>query len=561
MRRIKWRFAALLMTVCLLLTACVPKQPQAEVFGQMKYIRPDVDAIQETLDQALESLEAGEQPEKTLELYQQLLDQLLRFDDSYTLATIRNYLDLSDAYFEDEVAWMDEQYTALDNRMLELTGKILDSPCAQAAREAWGEEFIARYEANAQLNSPEIEDLTVQEQQLVNQYNKLYVQEDGRAQLYEDYLEGEINLKEYLSGYTEISQQRNQELGEIYLQLVQLRVQIARKLGFSQYAGYAYQSLFRDFTPEEAAQFAQEVQDHLVPLYQELEQRYTLRLMSIQERLEAGWEDGIPTLRSTLSNGYPEKMLEALDFMEQRQLYDFGDDANKMQMAFTTSISGEHAPFLFVNTAVYPDPSTIFHEFGHYYNFYLSGPALWNDGGNLDIAEVHSQGLEVLMHEAYDQLYGKDADLMRLSSLMDLLHSILSGCSEDQFQQWVFEHPDAALEELNEVHAALDTQFGMYEMYYEWVEIPHHFETPFYYISYATSAVSAMELWEISQRDRERALEIYDQITQFTNNAQYREPLRQCGLSDPFTSDCVQRIAQSLADYADIELEPLQPAA
>ena len=246
--------------------------------------------------------------------------------------------------------------------------------------------------------------------------------------------------------------------------------------------------------------------------------------------------------------------------MEERKLYDFGGGDSKMVSAFTSYISGQNAPYLFVNTAVYQDPTTIFHEFGHYYNFYLSQPALWNDGNNLDIAEVHSQGLEVLMHEAYDQLYGKDADLMRLASLKDLLYAVLSGCSEDKFQQWVYENPDATLDELNAVHAELDTQFGMYEMYYEWVEIPHHFESPFYYISYATSAISALEIWETAQQDRDHALEIYDQITQFTNNAQYREPLEQCGLSDPFDSNCVEEIAEVLADYADIDLEQLQAA-
>ena len=193
MRRIQRLFAFFLI-LCLTLTACAPKQPQAGAsFEQMKYTRPDVDAIHTTLDEALEAADAGD--EQVLELYQQLMDQLLQFDDNYALATIRNYLDLDDTYYEDEVAWLDEQYTILDNRMLELTGRILDSSCGPAAREAWGEDFIARYESNAQLNAPEIEALTVQEQQLVNQYNKLAIQEDGREQLYEDYIEGDITLK------------------------------------------------------------------------------------------------------------------------------------------------------------------------------------------------------------------------------------------------------------------------------------------------------------------------------------------------------------------------------
>ena len=40
---------------------------------------------------------------------------------------------------------------------------------------------------------------------------------------------------------------------------------------------------------------------------------------------------------------------------------------------------------MFVNTDYYTDPGTLFHEFGHYYNFYLMGETLWNDGNNLDL--------------------------------------------------------------------------------------------------------------------------------------------------------------------------------
>ena len=35
------------------------------------------------------------------------------------------------------------------------------------------------------------------------------------------------------------------------------------------------------------------------------------------------------------------------------------------------------------------------------------GGTSWNDGNNLDIAEIHSQAFELLMFEYYDEIYGK----------------------------------------------------------------------------------------------------------------------------------------------------------
>mgnify|MGYP000223011106 CR=1 FL=1 len=71
---------------------------------------------------------------------------------------------------------------------------------------------------------------------------------------------------------------------------------------------------------------------------------------------------------------------------------------------------------------------------------------------------------------------------------MNLVDSVLQGCAEDEFQQAVFEDPDMPLDEMNLLHAQIYQDYMGYPLVYEWVDIHHHFETPFYYVSYATSA-------------------------------------------------------------------------
>ncbi|MFQ8832842.1 MAG: hypothetical protein ACLR7U_08190 [Ruthenibacterium lactatiformans] len=81
-------------------------------------------------------------------------------------------IDLTDEYYEAEELALDEAYTRLDNRMNELTGAILESGYGKAARARWGDGFVERYEVNSKLNSPEIEELSIQEQALVSEYQK-----------------------------------------------------------------------------------------------------------------------------------------------------------------------------------------------------------------------------------------------------------------------------------------------------------------------------------------------------------------------------------------------------
>ena len=503
-------------------------------YGDMAYTRPDLDAVYGNFEQALKL--AGEEgtQEELFALYDTLLAQISEVSTMDTLATLQSEINLSDSYYEEEMTLLDNELTRMDNRMNEVTEAILDSSYADAFRERMGADFIERYEYYSKLNSPEIEALTEQENALITEYKKLLTKEytsvyNDETVTLEDLSDIEVTTREQLQAfykaYYDIYEQKNAECGEIYCQLVKIRVEIARTLGYNSYADYSYDLLGRDFSKEDAARFADMVKQYIAPVYQELDNRYY-----------------------DLANELPAAMNEAYQYMIDHDLYILDDDANMMQAGFTTLIDDYAAPFLFVNTAVYHDPGTLFHEFGHYYNFYLMGPTRWNDSNNLDLAEVHSQGLELLMFDYYDEIYGENAEIMQISNISNLLYSILSGCCEDEFQQRVFENPDMSLEEMNELHGSLSEEYLGFPTDYEWVEIHHHFETPFYYISYATSAASAFEIWEMSTLSRPAALAAYRSVTQNTVNCGYLKPLENAGLSSPFEDGAMEQIAATIRD-------------
>ena len=501
------------------LAEAVSVEHQPHPFGDMEYVRPDLDSLDQKIADCQAMAAEADKESELLALYDEILEDIRHLDTMDSLATIHYNLDTTDAFYEEEMTTLDNYYTRLDNKMNELTGTILESSYQEAAKAAWGEEFIERYEINSKLNSPET--VTV---------NDL-----------------DLTTDEGIQAYNEIYEKKNAELGGIYLQLRDLRIQIAEKLGYDNYTEYAYDVLGRDYTPEDAHNFSEKIRTEMLPAFGQMISKHYDELVNAIESMQAGEGDleaALPILKTALQKEFPGKMSEALDYMQNNKLYDFSSEPNKMHAGYTTILNEYSAPFMFINSSDYRQPDTVIHEFGHYYNFYLMPELKWNDNNNLDAAEIHSQALELLMQPYYDQFFGADqAEGQKVFSIYNMISSILQGCAEDEFQQAVFANPDLTLEEVNELHSEIFYQFTGSELYYEWVEIHHHFETPFYYISYATSAISALEIWAQSLDDRNQALSTYNQITQFTTNFKYRDALTSSGLKDPFTSDCVSEIA------------------
>ena len=517
-------------------------------YADMTYTRPDLDAVNANFELALSLAGQDNAQEQLFETYDTLLEQISQISTMDTLATLQNEIDLSNTYYEEEMNLLDNELTKLDNSMNEVTEAILNSSYKDAFTKRMGEDFIERYEYYSKLNSREIESLSEQENALVTEYKKLLAKEYTTVYNGEEVTINDLDFNDpnVITPYFEIYMQKNAACADIYLQLVKIRTQIADTLGYDSYIDYAYDYLGRDFSKEEAAKFCEMVKEYIVPVADSMSSRYDAKIAAAQANHSVSLEDGLPFLKSALEKEFPAAMSEALQYMLDRGLYIFDDDPNMMPAGFTTLINDYSAPFLFINTSSYTDPGTLFHEFGHYYNFYLMGKTTWNDSNNLDLAEVHSQGLELLMFDYYTEIYGEDAQAMQASVISSLLDSIRMGCCEDEFQQRVFENPDMTIDEMNQLHGELYQEYMGYPLYYEWIDIHHHFETPFYYISYATSAASAFEIWELAQNDREAALTAYRSITQNTVNSGYLEPLKEAGLSNPFTSDMVKKVADTV---------------
>ena len=394
-----------------------------------------------------------------------------------------------------------------------------------------------------------------------------FVGEDLAAELadYEDMTDREAELlareTELELRYNELDEaghysQRslNQQMGEVFLELIRVRNELAEIYDYDSYAAYAYDSVYgRDYTPEDAAALCRAIKPYARRYYADC--YYSGAFQENMGSFSAG--ELMYLLREYAPRISPEAA-RAQQYMEEHGLY-LLESANLVaSLGFTTTLPMYNAPFLYnclYGNAVY-DVGDTFHEFGHYYDAYINPePDPMGRGGSYDIFEIHSTSMEALLYGWYDEIFGDRADIARIYCLDGLIDNVVSGCIYDEFQQYCYAHPDMTVDEVNAAYYSIASSYGR-QFYrasdrYGWMYVSHNFQSPFYYISYAVSTLASLQIWALAEHDREAAIEKYnDLVSRSAYDLSYFELMDTVGLKR-FTEDlsaCFREAYETLDD-------------
>ena len=241
--------------------------------------------------------------------------------------------------------------------------------------------------------------------------------------------------------------------------------------------------------------------------------------------------------------------------MLDRGLYDIADYPGKQEMGFTARLYYQNQPFIFNKPEnSFMDYTTMFHEFGHFANAYYTESDLLFGISDNDICELQSQGLEVLALNFYDRIFGERAgEYIAKNVLLNLLYSVVDGCMYDEFQQRVFMEESLSPERVKEIYAQIYEDYGYapYEGYdLEWADVQHNFEFPFYYVSYAVSAVPALELYAMMQDSFDAAAEKYLAVSAMDTELYYfSEAMDEVGFGRVFDEATAREVSDALSIY------------
>ncbi len=341
-------------------------------------------------------------------------------------------------------------------------------------------------------------------------------------------------------------------INQIYLDLVKVRRKIASYLGYSSYEEYRFKYYQRDYSVSDAKELFESIAHSSL--------HSTFNSSSINTGILTSTRIGDQELLDALDyviNVVPSAKSIIKDFKTYGR-YNFDVRTNKYSGSYETPIStSKNDYFILLNAdGNLEDYSSLYHEFGHYLASLLAEPSYKGKlSQNLDVAEMHSQSLELLMSDYFTSFMDQNsASSLTKYTIFNKLWSILSGVTVASFEDYVY---NVATEEeltLDNIQAKFNELCSTYIYPRTFMKdnkgnniyscIHHIFASPCYYISYAVSAIPSLEIQ--FNEDRSNAYYQYNELLKYGETNSFKYVINQLNLASPFEQETINKIASSV---------------
>ena len=336
------------------------------------------------------------------------------------------------------------------------------------------------------------------------------------------------------------------EIADVYLKIVNLNNSYAKSMGYNNYMEMAYEMYGRDYTIDDALNFCQSINENLSELYSCAYDDMSGKSNYKQYRkLKFTAQEAIDAVGGHISN-ISSEIQNAYDFLTEYETYSIVSSSevpDRADGAFTIYFQTMAEPYIFLtseNSA--DDVKTLIHEFGHYNEMYQTGQA----GYSLDLSEISSQAFELLYMPYYSDIFGNEyQEIAEESTVVSVLWALVSGCAIAEFETSVYLDENIRADEIISLYDNLHEKY-IPDSGLEWTDVSHLFESPGYYISYATSAAAAFEIWNTSVNDMDTAISDYIEISSFGSNGTFKDTLSECGMNDVFNEETISGIAATI---------------
>lgn len=528
-------------------------------FNDVKYTHIDAEDFYNIVKQIEGLIENPKNNYLIISNFMDLIDLTDEMGNQYQIARLYNSLDVTDTYYITEVNYCYNNMIVFQDEIAKVAKKIIASPSKESVEAIWGESVTAYYE-NYEVYSKEQNELLNKEQELLLKYNEVSNEAftttlNGKTYNISDLaVDNKLLDEEYKAAYKRILKAQNEALGSIYVELVKVRQQLANLYGYNHYADYCYDILYgRDYTPQDTLKINKEVKKQIVPLYKALMEDYNKDAAEDLNIYIAGISPDaqFSMIQKYLSQVSPD-LVSSFEYMMRNNLYSINYTKNKLDMGYTTFLDKYEIPFLYNKPGFsFYDFTSLVHEFGHFNAYYVNVEEA-SSYENIDLSEIHSQGLEFLYTHFYEDMLGEERGKAAIEYVvLDKLDSIIQGCLYDEFQQKVYTLENPTLEQINNIFSELQKEYGITDSLSDghWALVIHNYQQPLYYISYTMSALPSFEIWMRSLKDFDGACSTYMDLVDYGESGTYKGTLKACGLANPFNEDYFEELAATLKTY------------
>lgn len=501
-----------------------------ELILQYTLTTEEVDAAMALLDSMVDASINAETIEEVDALYDEFETSFYHISQQMTLASIIYYCDMDDsASSERHKNTTDMFYDLQDKYMTSCRTMYLESKYSAELFADWSEEELKQLEEY----DPALTDLKKEIKDLEMQYDAL----------------------EY--GWGNNGEKVTDQVTEIYIQMVTKNNELARYYGYDNYYDYATANVYgRDYTADDLASFREYVIKYIVPnrgavsdAADNISSLKDWRQKAVREFNNSKFDETKTNYLLNYLNSLEGAMGEGMRHMFENKNCVFSNMGTSHPTAFQTYLYEDEKPFcLFGSTG--QSATTMVHEIGHYYAAYSN-----EDIDNYDLCETHSQGNEFLFVKYCESSLDKEVyRAIKSSQLGDTYTTILASTVIDAFEQRVYSLDSVegmTSADFDQIMTEVCEPFGNvssitdFTVYWRLVAVSN----PVYYISYAVSAVAALEICALAEEDYASALTAYNALVEGIKPEDgFLGALEKAGLTSPFEEQTYIDITNNLVE-------------
>ena len=524
-------------------------------FSSLSYQRPDFEKIKtafvsltEKISQNKNSISVVRSASEAFELYNDAYTQ-------YNLVQIRFYGNVNDTEAEEEINYCAKQFALLDPIVNEFYITALDNGYEETFFSTWTETQIEYIRIQEKMFDDQYADLIARKTEIENEYMSLLtnhtIHYKGGDLTIDDIKGLNISDSAYRALVSVYYNSLEASAAELYAEIVDIYDLLAEKAGFDTYTEFSYRFIYsRDYSPEDVADMYDYVKEEIVPLYFELTEIIDNDVVNSALYSSKASFSQYDSIFKEYTSDISSDMNQAYKDMKKYNLYNIGSADGMQNAGFTTYLPSYGMPYIYLYTnGNLSDISSFVHEFGHFFGYYYNAE---ETDGIVDVAEIQSQANQWLFMPYYD-LTEEQLEQYTLYCLSDTLLTIIQGCLFDEFQQIVYQ--DSFNGEYKKLFVSLAEDYRFDEVIAAeilpnyWALVHHNVVMPMYYISYAVSAIPALEIFFLSQDDREEAIDAYLSIIDESGYREYLEVLDDADLGSPFSEKTYNNLTDNIRDY------------
>ena len=476
---------------------------------------------------------------------------------------------------------MDELSPLLGKYGTDISKILVNAPYRPELEKKYGSFLFKKYEASLKVFDEKIIPDLIKENKLVSEYDMIL----GSAQIE---FRGETYNLSQLGKFTQDKdretrkaaakamdkwvQENEEKLGQIYDDLVHVRVGIAEKLGFKSFTELGYLRLGRvDYDAKMVKNYRDQIAKEVVPVCQKLykdqmkrlgirkPQYYDYNLMFASGNpTPAGDPKYLVEQAHKMYSALGPESKEFFEFMLKYELMDLEARKGKAPGGYQISFPLYKSPFIFSNfNGTQGDVNVLCHEGGHAFQCYLSSNIRVPEyrQPTLESCEIHSMSMEFFAWPYMDGFFGKDAEKYKYAHLADSIEFLPYGITIDEFQHWVYDHPNASHAERCAAFKEIESRYTPHKKYDDcptlnkgtwWLRQSHIFASPFYYIDYTLAQVVAFQFAIENMKNHEKAWKKYIKLCKCGGKYPFQELLAKNHLRIPFQDGNVRKVIKPL---------------